>query len=120
MGVRAVGLAAVSSQLRAAADQIGDLTATNADVAAFVADKARAGMPRRSGALVASVRTRADDHAAVITVGTRYARPVLFGAPRAGTRPARVTPYGIALDYLPAYLQTYETAAADAAALVKG
>lgn len=120
MGVQAVGLGAVVSQLRAASDAIGDPTEANREAAAFVADRARAQLPRRTGALSQSVTIDADASGAVVSVGTRYARPVLFGAPRAGTPAARNTPYSIMLANLSALTDLYRQHAADACKLVKG
>lgn len=119
-GVSAPALSGLTRSLRAAADQVADLEATNLEAAQTIAAAFRPVAPRRTGALAASVRASATPTQARVTVGVRYAVPVLFGAPRAGTRPARVTPVTIAQD-TGRWLHVYEQHVADAAAAaVKG
>jgi hypothetical protein len=70
--------------------------------------------------MIASMRSHTTDDTTTITVSTPYARPVLFGAPRAGIRPARVTPLSVALDLFPQIVDRVTEATVDAAATVKG
>ena len=120
MGMRANGADRLAATLRAAGEQLTDLTAANLEAAQLVADRARPGMPRRTGRMVSSVRASATPTEAVVSVSVPYARPVLFGAPRAGTWPAQVTPYGAMLDALPELVEIYTDAATAAAETVKG
>ena len=118
MGLEAPGLDTLASTLRAAGHELADLTEVNAAVAREVADKARPGMPRKTGRLVSSVRTHATATEAVVTVSAPYARYALFGTRH--QRPAATTPYGAMLDLLPQITDAYAEAAQAAADTVKG
>jgi hypothetical protein len=118
--MQAVGADRLAATLRAAGEELGDLTAANTAAAQLVADRARPGMPHRTGRLVSSVRARGTATEAVVSVTVPYARMALFGAPRAGTPAARVTPYGAMLDSLPELTDLYTSAAQAACDTVKG
>jgi phage gpG-like protein len=119
-GITAVGLDPVANQLRAAGKAIADQTDANTAVADFIAARSRPALPHRTGALAASMTTRATPTDAVVSVRVRYAVPALFGAPRAGTRPAASNPIKVALDTQTEWVTEYDKAAAAACNLVKG
>jgi phage gpG-like protein len=118
--ITVTGLDPVANQLRAAGKAITDQTAANQAVADFIATRSRPALPHRTGALAASMTTRATGDQAVISVRVRYAVPALFGAPRAGTRPAASNPIKVALATQTEWVGEYEKSAAAACDKVKG
>lgn len=119
-GMKAPGLDSLSKQLRDAGDDLADLAAVNQDVADWLLARTRPRMPHRTGALVASMRAVGTATEAAITVGVPYARPALFGAPRAGQRGARVNPVDVIEATRAEWLQMYTEHATEVCATVKG
>lgn len=120
-GAEAPGLGRLAANLREAGAAVTDLTETNQAVADQILARARPLMPHRTGALVASMRAIGTPTEATITVGVRYARPALFGAPRAGQpQGARVTPVDVVIQTEAAWLPTYTDHATTVAKTIKG
>lgn len=109
-GVRASGLTQVQKSLRKAGDELGDFRSTNDEAADYIAARARPAVPRRSGALAASIRPGATNAAATVSAGSAsvpYAGPILWGWRARGIRPAAATPYSVALDTFDAWIELY-------------
>ena len=91
-GIQVEGLKGLVRALKRAGadDLLAELKAANAEAAETVKDTARPGVPRRSGALAASLRSSATPRAGVVRIGKArvpYAGPVHFGWPARGIKP---------------------------------
>jgi len=107
MGLQARGLDALTRQLRAAGDDIGDLAAANTDVARYVAERSTPGMRRRTGRMAAATRGTGTDTAATITVDVPYAGPVIYGWRARNITPGPTSPDQVAVDTMDRWLNIY-------------
>lgn len=119
-GIEAAGLDTLRATLHAAGDAIADQTKPNQAVADFIVAQSRPQLPKRTGALAASMTGHGTPTAAQIRVGARYAVPVLYGAPRAGTPAAKSNPALVVHQTQGTWLGTYDDYATDVCATVKG
>ena len=88
MPITVDGSSQLVGSMKAAGQELADMKPAHARVAALVADAAR--VPRRSGALAASLRPSTDTGRAIVSAGAgrvRYAGVIHWGWPRRNIRP---------------------------------
>jgi hypothetical protein len=88
--VEVEGLAELRRALKAAGDDLDDIKAANREAGDLVADAARGLVPRRTGALLATIRAAGQLRGAVVRTGAArvpYAGPIHFGWPDRGIAP---------------------------------
>lgn len=93
VGVKVDGADQLARTLRRAGAQLADWTAVNTRAAEVLADAARRAVPRRTGRLAGTIRTRAGKAEAEVTAGgggVVYAKVQEYGSPR---RNIRAQPY---------------------------
>lgn len=111
-GIVVEGAAELRRTLKAAGDDLNDVTEAHRQVGTFVAAAANPRVPRRSGALAASARAGAAKTGATVRYGgarVRYARPIHWGWPRRNI-PAQPWAYQTAIDTRPAWTALYKAA----------
>lgn len=113
MPVRAVGLDQVARSLRAAGEQVQDLTPENTDVATFIAARSTPGMRRQTGRMAASTRGEGTPTRARVIVDVVYAGPAIFGWRRRNIAPASTTPVSVAIATMPRWINTYAAGITD-------
>ena len=109
----------LETTLGQAADDVGKTGRASAKSATEIATGARARAPRRTGALIASIRARPVGPVAVVSVGVRYAAPVHWGVPGRGI-PAQPFLLDAAEAATPQVVDNYRRDVSDAVAKVKG
>ena len=79
--VEVKGAAELSRSLHHAADELEDLSETNARAGEYVRARAAANAPRRTGALATSLRVTVDPAAVTVESDLIYANPIHWGWP---------------------------------------
>lgn len=121
-GVTVEGAAQLRRTLKAAGDDLSDLTQAHRQVGTFVAQAAEPRVPRRSGALAATARAGAAKTNATVRYGggrVRYARPIHWGWPRRNI-PAQPWAYQTAIDTRPQWTALYTAAVNRVLARIRG
>jgi len=121
-GIRVEGAAQLRRTLKAAGDDLSDLSAAHRKVGTFVTTAATPRAPRRSGRLASSGRPGATKTSALIRYGgarVPYARPTHWGWPRRNIR-RHPWAYQTAIDTRPQWLQLYTAAVDRVLARIKG
>lgn len=80
--VEVEGLRELRKALKLAGDDLADIKAANREAGDLVASEARGRVPRRTGALLATIRAAGQVRGAVVRTGaarTPYAGPIHFG-----------------------------------------
>ena len=75
------GIDVLQRTMKKAGQDITDLTDAHARASEIVAAAARAGAPRRTGALASSVKSSKAKRTALVNVTSRYAKPIHWGWP---------------------------------------
>ncbi len=120
--VKVIGAARLRRTLRAAGDDLSDLKAVHQQVGGIVAERARALVPRRSGALGASIRASRGATAAIVRAGSGsvpYAGPIHWGWPARNIAAQPFLSDG-ATSTESRWMNVYEAAIAAALAKVEG
>lgn len=121
-GIQVEGAAQLRRTLKAAGDDLQDLTDAHRKVGTFVTSAATPRAPRRSGALASSGRPGATKAGAFIRYGgarVPYARPIHWGWPRRNIK-AQPWAYQTAIDTRPAWTALYQDAVNRVLARIRG
>lgn len=121
-GIVVEGAAQLRRTLRAAGDDLQDLSEAHKQVGTFVTNAAAPRAPRRSGALAASGRPGGGKTGALIRYGgarVPYARPIHWGWPARNIK-AQPWAYKTAIDTRPQWTAIYTAAVDKVLARIKG